>query len=388
MPEDRSHDLVLFGATGFTGGLTARYLARHAPTDCRWAIAGRNRGKLEALRSQLAEINPKLAELPLLHADANEPDSLRAVAVDTRAVVTTVGPYLRYGEPLVAACANAGTDYLDLTGEPEFVDLMYLRHHEKAQQTGARLIHACGFDSVPYDLGVLHTVQRLPEGVPLKLESFVRVGAAFSGGTYRSAIGALSRLREASRVAKQRRDVEGAPSHRRVARVKRGFHRTKHVRRWALPAPTIDPQIVLRSAAALPRYGPNFTYGHYLAMRLPAALALAGGAGALIAATQVRPVRSWLLERKQSGEGPSEERRAKSWFSVHIVGHGGGNHVVTKVSGGDPGYDETSKILAESALCLLYDDVPKTSGQVTTAAAMGNPLIERLRKAGIAFTDL
>ncbi len=379
---ERDYDVLLFGATGFTGGLTAKYLAEHVPEGCRWALAGRNQGKLEALRDELG------IEVPLLHADVSDPSSLRDVAAATRVVATTVGPYLKYGEPLVAACAEAGTHYVDLTGEPEFVDLMYLRYHATAQRTGARLVHACGFDSIPYDLGVLFTVEQLPEGVPLQVEAFVRVGGEFSGGTYHSAINAFSRLREASKVARERRQAEPRPSGRRVGSVKRGLHHADAVDRWALPLPTIDPQVVRRSAAALDRYGPRFTYGHYGAMKLTTALGLVGGAGALAAAAQVPPLRNWLLGRKQPGEGPSPERRSRSWFTVTFVGTGGGQRVKTKVSGGDPGYDETAKMLSESALCLAYDELPDTSGQLTPAVAMGDALIARLRTAGIKFEIL
>src|SRR3954453_16702240 len=140
------HDVVVFGATGYTGALTAEYLAANAPDGTRWALAGRNQGKLEALRERLG------VDVPLLHADVTDPGSVRAVADATKVVITTVGPYINYGEPLVAACAEAGTAYVDLTGEPEFVDRMYLRHHEQAAQTGARIVHACGFDSIPADL--------------------------------------------------------------------------------------------------------------------------------------------------------------------------------------------------------------------------------------------
>ena len=153
MASDRAHDVVLLGATGFTGGLTAEYLVANSPPDSRLALAGRNRAKLEALRSRLAQADPARAELPLLHADSSDEGSLRELAESARVVVSTVGPYIRYGEPLVAACAAAGTDYADLTGEPEFVDLMYVRHHARAAETGARLVHACGFDSIPHDLG-------------------------------------------------------------------------------------------------------------------------------------------------------------------------------------------------------------------------------------------
>src|SRR5579862_730630 len=164
---DREHDIVLFGATGFTGALTAEYLAAHADPGTRWALAGRNRSKLEGVRSRLG---PEQGELSLLEADVNDPESLRRLAESTKVVITTVGPYIRYGEGLVAACAAAGTDYVDLTGELEFVDLMWLRYHEQAQSTGARLVHSCGFDSIPYDLGALFTVKHLPEGVPISLE--------------------------------------------------------------------------------------------------------------------------------------------------------------------------------------------------------------------------
>ena len=191
----RPHDVVLFGATGFTGGLTAEYLARSAPPECRWALAGRNQAKLEALRSRLASVNDACADLPLLLCDVEQPDTLREVAESTRVVITTVGPYINYGEPLVAACAEAGTDYTDITGEPEFVDLMYVRHHARAAETGARLVHACGFDSIPHDLGAMFAVEQLPEDVPIDLRGFVTVGGRPSAGTFHSAITAFSRVR-------------------------------------------------------------------------------------------------------------------------------------------------------------------------------------------------
>ncbi len=199
MAAQRSYDVVLFGATGFTGGLTARYLARHAPPGLRWAIAGRNPDKLATVRDQLAAIDPSLAGLPLLTADVTDPASLRAVATDARVVASTVGPYVQHGEPLVAACAAAGTDYLDITGEPEFVDRTYLRHHAEAVRTGARLVHACGFDSIPHDLGVWFTVKQLPADAAITVDGYVRAGGRFSAGTYHSALTAFSRTAEASR---------------------------------------------------------------------------------------------------------------------------------------------------------------------------------------------
>ena len=389
MPDQntRSHDIVVLGATGFTGRLTAEYLAKNAPADCRWALAGRNQEKLEQVRSGLSEIDPKLAELPLLCADVTDPESLRAVAESARVVITTVGPYLEYGEPLVAACAAAGTDYVDLTGEPEFVDRMYLEHHEAAVASGARIVHCCGFDSIPHDLGVLFTVKQLPSGVPLTIRGVVRSDATFSGGTFHSALNQFSRASHLQRTAAERKKVEPRPEGRRVRTTAGKPHKDSELGYWLMPLPTIDPTIVKRSAAARDDYGPDFTYSHYAGFNsLPYAGGAAVAVAALMAAAQVGPVRRQILKRVPQGEGPSERKRAKSWFTVELVGEGGGERVTTKVSGGDPGYDETAKMLAESALCLAFDDNPTTAGQVTTAKAMGENLLDRLTKSGISFT--
>ena len=384
----REHDIVLFGATGFTGALTAEYLAKNAPDGCRWALAGRNRDKLEAVRARLAEIDPSLADLPLLHADVPDRESLRAVAESARVVITTVGPYLEYGEPLVAACADAGTDYVDLTGEPEFADRMYVAHHERAKETGARIVHACGLDSIPHDLGAWFTVQQLPEGVPLRVRGMLRAGGRPSGGTFASAMTAFSRARQMKQAASERRRVEPRPQGRK-ARATARPHRDSLTGWWLVPLPTIDPLVVKRSAAALERYGPDFEYAHYAAVkRLPVVVAGVAGTGALVAAAQVPPLRRFLLSRLPQGEGPSEEQRAKSWFKMRFVGEGGGRRVVTEVSGGDPGYGETAKMLAESALCLAFDDNPEVAGNVTTATAMAENLVDRLVKAGIGFDVL
>ena len=387
MAAERAHDVVLFGATGFTGGLTAEYLAENVRAGTRWAIAGRSRDKLEKLRDRLASDGSEPPEI--LEADVTDEGSLRRVAESASVVATTVGPYIKYGDPLVAACAEAGSDYIDLTGEPEFVDRCYVRHHARAEETGARLVHACGFDSIPPDLGTRFTVERLPEGVPLKVEGFVRAGGSPSGGTTQSALTAMSRLPQYRAAAQERKKVEPRDGDRRVRGI-RGLPRHEAAMdAWVLPMPTIDPQIVLRSARALDRYGPDFSYGHYFAVkRLPVAAGLVGGAAGLLAAAQIPPLRSFLEDRKKSGEGPSKEQRDKGWFSLRFVGEGGGRRVVCEVSGGDPGYGDTAKMLAESALCLAHDDLPDSAGQVTTAIAMGEALQKRLEGAGISFREL
>jgi short subunit dehydrogenase-like uncharacterized protein len=387
--QQRSHDLVLLGATGFTGGLTAEYLARNAPAGCRWALAGRNMAKLEAVRSRLAETDPALADLPLLRADVTDATSLREVAESARVVVTTVGPYIEYGEPVVAACAEAGTDYVDLTGEPEFVDQMYLRWDKVARANGARIVHACGFDSVPHDLGVWFTVQLLPQGVPLRVRGMLRAGGRLSGGTLASVLTAVSRGRQTKQAASERRRMEPRPEGRTVRATARRPHHDAATGWWLVPLPTIDPLVVKRSAAALDRYGPDFEYAHYAAVkRLPVVVGGVAGVAALAAAAQVPPLRRFLTDRVPQGQGPSEEQREKAWFQMRLVGEGGGRRVVTEISGGDPGYGETAKMLAESALCLAFDDNPPVSGSVTTATAMAAHLVDRLDRAGIRFEVL
>ncbi|HET6876469.1 MAG TPA: saccharopine dehydrogenase NADP-binding domain-containing protein [Jatrophihabitans sp.] len=385
----RPFDITVFGATGFVGRLTAEYLARHAPASCRWALAGRNRDKLEAVRADLSAITPSCADLPLLSADVSDLGSLRELADSTRVVISTVGPYVLYGDGLVAACAAAGTDYLDLTGEPEFVDTCYVRHHRTALESGARIVHAAGFDSIPHDAGALFTVQQLPEGVPLTVSGYVRAAAAVSGGTFYSALTAMSRVRANVAAARARKALEPPSGPRRARAVVGRPHKDLVDGRWAVPLPTLDPRIVVGSARELDRYGPDFRYSHFASLgQAYAAVGAVAGVAAVAGLAQIPPAREALLSQLRPGTGPSERRRAGSRFTVTFVGEGGGERVVTRVSGGDPGYDETAKMIAESALCLAFDDLAPTAGQVTTMTAMGDRLIDRLRDAGIGFDVL
>ena len=400
MAADRELDVVLFGATGYTGALTAEYLAGHAPAGLRWALAGRDRGKLEALRDRLAtappgpggEVAGRAAVPEVRVADAADRDGLAALAAGTRVLASTVGPFLRHGEPLVAACARAGTDYLDLTGEPEFVDRMYLAHHQAALDSGARLVHSCGFDSVPHDLGAQFTVEQLPEGVPLEVRGYVQARGAPSGGTFDSALTALSRFRPAAaaHAERTRAELAGAPAGGRRARAvpgRPGYEPA--VRSWVLPLPTIDPQVVARSARALDRYGPDFAYRHYAAPGNPL---VAAGLVAVVAGTaalaQTAPTRALLGRLRPPGSGPTAAQRARGWFRVRFIGRGGGRQVGTEVTGPEPGYTATAVILAESAMSLALDQLPPCAGQVTPAVALGPVLRRRLEAAGIGFRVL
>lgn len=388
MSQERKYDLVVYGATGFTGGLTAEYLARAtAMAPFRWAVAGRNAEKLTEKANQLAGLSAEGYAPDAIVASADNPASLRKMAESTRVVVTTVGPYARYGEPLVAACVEAGTDHLDITGEPEFVGRLIEAYDGPARDRGVRLVSCCGFDSIPHDLGAYLTVLQLPVDASKRVEGFVRGAGTFSGGTWHSAIDAFSKPKVTRRALGALRPK--APGDRKVKAVKPKIRYERRLGSWVAPLPTIDPWIVLRSAADLEEYGPRFEYGHYVRVRsLPRLVGGLGMVGGVVLGAQVGPIRKRLYGLRQPGQGPDAETRARSKFSVIFFGEAeDGSKAVVEVSGGDPGYGETSKMLAESALCLVHErsDLAERHGLRSPASAFGMVLLERLRAAGMAF---
>ncbi len=381
----RPHDVLIFGATGFTGGLVAEYFARHVPLQrTPWAIAGRDRDKLLRLRQRLALIDPACAQVPIVVADTDDPAATRALVTATRVLITTVGPFARLGEPVFAACAEHGTDYVDSTGEPAFVRAMHQRYDARALASKAIMVSCCGLDSIPTDLGVYYTMRELAPSGPVTLTGYFSARARPSGGTWHSALEAMKDGGAALRAAPK---CPEAKNGRRVTGVRPRPRRDAELG-WLLPFPTIDAEIALRSAAALPMYGPDFTYSHTLALsRLSSvvALGLGGAAVALLAQTSV--TRHWLGSLVAPGAGPTPEERARSWFRIRFVASHAGDELVTEVSGGDPGYDETAKMLAESALCLAEDRerLPARAGVLTPAVAFGDTLIARLVRAGLVF---
>lgn len=405
----RRFDVALFGATGFTGRLVAEYLLAHGPRDLRWALVGRSREKLEAVRAELAERAPGAAALPIEVADATDRPALDRVARDSRVICTTVGPYARYGEALVAACAEAGTHYCDLTGEVQFIRRMIDRHHERAKETGARIVHCCGYDSIPSDLGCLMVAEALVERGARPTSVRLLAGESkggVSGGTVASLMNVLDEAREDPEIRKVLGRPYGLDPDPRFrgpdGADQAGVRYDRDLELWTGPfvMAAINTRVVRRSHALRGRpYGEDFGYAEAMstgrgARGLGRALALAGGLGGFLAAAQVKPLRA-LVERRlpRPGEGPDEASREAGFFVSRLVGHGvrpDGETVTVRgeVRGTkDPGYGETAKMLGESALCLALDEarLPPGGGDLTPATAMGEVLIERLRAAGMTF---
>lgn len=404
MPDiKKKHDITLFGATGFTGGLTAAYLLQARQREkFSLALAGRSLKKLNAVKRRLKEQGFDCDEIALIKADVQVQSSMDSLAAKSGLVISTVGPYAEHGEPLVRACVKQRADYVDLTGEPEFVDFIRRKFHKEAQARGVRIVNCCGFDSIPHDLGVLFAVREMAKQIntdcpaevmqeeTLKVQGFVSASADFSGGTWHSAVNAMARYRKFLREQRywKKHAVAAYPHSNRVIKslpMNVRYHASLGA--WSLPLPTIDAQIVLRSAEALADYGARFEYGHNVVFKhLPKALLSTLAVGGVFALSQLSMSRKWLLALKESGQGTSQNARESAWFKVIMRVQASQHFLQAEISGGDPGYTETAKMLAESALCLVLDkrDSPY-SGVITPAMAMGEHLIVRLQRAGIIF---
>jgi short subunit dehydrogenase-like uncharacterized protein len=397
MEGNRDLDIVVFGATGFVGKLTAEYLARHAPDGVRVGLAGRSEEKLARVKSELG------TDWPTIVADSSDAASLKALAERCRVMATTVGPYRKYGMPLVEACAAAGTDYIDLTGEPLFIRDSIDRCHAEARQTGARIVHCCGFDSIPSDLGVwlLHEEAGELAETTLVVKG-VRGGA--SGGTVDSMTTMIDEIKSDSAKRKllldpyslsPDRDAEpdlgrqldfGPPTH------------DDDIGQWLAPfvMGAINTRTVRRSNALQEwAYGRGFRYRETMAtgsgpVGLAKATALVGGLSAMTGALAVPPVRSALGRFIPSaGEGPSAEAREKGFFKIEIHARtpAGERYVCRIEAQGDPGYAATAVMFGEAALCLVLDRdrLPEGAGVLTPATAMDGALLDRLRAAGQTY---
>ena len=405
-----SRDLIVYGATSFVGQILTRYLVEEFGTHgpLRWAIAGRSEEKLAALRNSLGLAAGKL---PLVVADAADEAALRRMCQDTRVVATTVGPYALYGEPLVKACAATGTDYCDLTGEVQWIRRMIDAHEPAARRSGARIVHCCGFDSIPSDLGV-HFLQRQARerfGVPCtEVKMRVRtLRGGFSGGTVASMLNAV---KEAAADPALRRQLANpysiCPAGYAPAVRQPNVGLPEHdpdFDAWIAPfvMSAINTRVVQRSNALSGQaYGAGFRYDEAMLMgrglkgRI-AATGLAAGLGGFMLASALPPSR-WALERfvlPAPGEGPSAAEQRQGRFDLRFLGRTDDGRVLrTRVTGDrDPGYGSTARMLGQAAACLALDfaDSGPKGGFWTPATMFGNRLVERLvAHAGLTFEVL
>ncbi len=404
----RSFDVVLWGATGFTGKLVAEYLAKTYGTDgqrVRWAIAGRSREKLEAVRRLLVPYDPTAAKLPILIGKIDDAASMRAIAKQTLALCATAGPFAKYGSPVVDACVAEGTHYCDITGEVQWVKRMIERHHAAAQASGTRIVHCCGYDSIPTDLGVfvLEEHAKRVHGVPVRnVKSVVTgKGPGMSGGTYASMLNLFEEAEHDPRVLEvldHPFTLCPEPSAHTGSRdeQERAVY-DPELSSFTVPfiMAAVNTRVVHRSNALLDyAYGQDFTYLER--MRLGrgvrgALKAQSAGLGLRVFPRLMRlgPARRALSRSMPApGEGPSPEQRQGAYFALHFSGSVPSPEGAKPISAsfganGDPGYGETAKMVAESALCLALDQAQLRSsgGVLTPAHALGMALVERLRCA-------
>lgn len=405
------------GATGFTGELVSEYLVRHhlgrhrsLGPPLRIALAGRSKDKLARVRDRLAAVDPQAGSLPVIVADSHDGPALEALAARTEVVCSTVGPYAQHGEALVAACVTHGTDYCDLTGEPQFIRRNVDAHHAEARRTGARIVHSCGFDSIPSDLGTLmlqeHAIAEA--GGPCASVKFAIVGGsgAFSGGTIASM---LNLIEEASESRATRKilghpyglNPEGERSGPDGSDLKSAKY-DEDLDAWIAPfvMAAINTRVVRRSNALSGyAYGRDFRYaemmvtGKGLAGAVRAG-ALTAGMGGFLALASVGLSRRLLARTvlPKPGEGPDRAKREAGYFVARLVGLAPGGdqkrRLEARVKGEqDPGYGETAKMLGESAVCLALDGAQLEAGGgiLTPASCMGMTLVARLRDAGMTF---
>jgi short subunit dehydrogenase-like uncharacterized protein len=404
---DRDHDVVLYGATGFVGRLVAEHLAATAPPGARIALAGRDRGRLADVRAGLAG---EAADWPLLVADAADDAQVAALARSARVVATTVGPYSRYGHPVVAACVAAGTSYADLTGEVLFARESADRHHDAARSSGARIVHACGFDSVPSDLAVHALADRAAADGAGTLGRTTLVVRSAKGGVSGGTIDSMRSHVDALRSDRVQRRIAFDPyalSPDRDAEPDRadgdgdgrdgfGVSWDGDLGTWTGPfvmAP-FNTRIVRRSNALRGwAYGRGFRYREVIGFGSgPLAPVLAAGTAAgigVVAGGMALSLTRPLLDRvlPDPGEGPSERTRREGRFrvDVHTTTSTGARYVATVAAQGDPGYAATAVMFGQAALSLALDDLPESAGVLTPATAMGTALADRLVAQGFTI---
>lgn len=380
---DRAFDIILFGATGFTGQLIARYLFEHAEEEgVTIALAGRNEKKGKELLDVFRENYPEAKNSEWITADINEPPSLDRMTAQGKVLMNAAGPFILYGLPVVEYCIKNKCHYLDITGEPEFVKTVEARYGNDALNNKVAVISACGFDSIPADLGTLLAVDALDDRSKVTVQCFIRTNAEFSGGTWNTAIHAISRKRKRAHPTGQN-DREKSKSRKIPLKI----HFSKLVNGWALPMPVVDPHIVKKSARSMPeKYGTSFAYAQFFSVKSFAkVLRIVIPIVLLFILVRISFIRKWLLNRNQPGTGPDADKRSRSKFEVRVFADSADQRSEVIVSGQDPGYNETSKMFSQAAFCLLnkINNGQLKAGVNTPAYTLGYDLIDRLKSQGI-----
>lgn len=387
MATSKDLGIVVYGATGYTGKLVAEYLQQQYGSSgrVRWAMAGRNADKLQAVQDELGIDE----SLPLVVADASDPASLRSMVERADVVITTVGPYQLYGNELVAACAQCGTDYVDLCGEPVWMQQMIEAHGDTAAASGARIVFSCGFDSIPFDLGVLFVQQAAKQrfgSMAARVKGRVRsMKGTWSGGTLASFKATMAAAAKNPEVIASLMNPFALTPGFEGPQQPDGMHPAYDdaLQSWAAPfvMATINTKNIHRSNFLLKHpYGESFAYDEML---------LTGpGEQGEATAKAVAADKSMASDPTQPGEGPSREERDNGSYDLLFVAETESGTVQASVTGDcDPGYGSTSKMIAEAAICLQQNPELASGGIWTPAAALGETLIDRLqRNAGLAFT--
>lgn len=378
---ERTYDIILFGATGFTGQCVATVLAAKQQTErFRLAFAGRNLFKLEELRADIGD--PLIG---IIQADTGDRASLTQMASQGVILINTVGPFNWYGRSVVQACIEVGTHYLDITGEPAFVHHVFDTYHQTAQERGICLINCCGFDSIPADVGAWLTARALPHEAPKRLQAFVRTKATFSGGTWTTAIHAIYQ-----HAVHKEKKLSFGPRHPETPSLPLKIQFHPHVKRWAIPMPVVDPHIVKRSIRQLPEdFGEAVAYAQYYTVgSLWKLIRLAATISIVFVLVRFDTTRNWLFRKFPAGTGPSPEERKASRFEVRVIGTTAKMQVETVFSGADPGYDDAAKMLSEAAFTLKdrIADGRVVPGVRTPVEALGQDLVDRLIHQGLHIT--
>ena len=384
---NKSYDIIVWGSTGFTGRLICEYLSNHKDQEkIRWAIAGRDRKKLDNLS--------KVYSVDTIIADSFNQESLNSMCAQSKLIISTVGPYDIYGEKLIKACIDKGSHYLDLTGEPAFVKRIYEKYSDSAEANNIIIMHCCGFESIPPDLGAYLVAKKFKESNSdnLSVTYYLKTKGKISGGTWASFLNSITSNEPI--VGNNKKSSNYTQNLSYENKENRKLFYSHRFRKWALSFPVIDKYIVMKSSKSFKEYGDDFSFSEYILLpSFSSALFLIFGIACVGILAKFKIFKKLFLKYIPSGEGPSKEERLLHWFKVTVVGKSflkGGfrdKEMSVAISGGDPGYGETSKFISEMALCILLeeDQLIKNRGILTPIECTGELMKNRLENAEIKF---